>query len=334
MTLEDIYKEYIPLTDDDYFGHDNLKRYFIEIDKYPILDEYKERILIKAAKNGDEEARNFLLSCHLKFVVKIAKKYQHQGVDLLDIIALGNQGLIKAYENYNLDMGVKFLSYAGKDIITQIERGLPKNKIGVYTKFHMMKDIVKYKKTIELIYQKFDSMQIRRNPTNKEIADTMGVSITKVQEIQKEIYIMSNSISFDATYKEDSDESIEAFIQDNNINVQEQAIMINTREEIKELIPAIREVINNDKQFIPLILHIVRNINITDIKNDDLAKGSVSKRVGLALYKLRTKREFVDKYIEYTDDYENNKRRIKTFRELYRNRNNRSYTFLNSKKVN
>ena len=126
MTLEDIYKEYIPLTDDDYFGHDNLKRYFIEIDKYPILDEYKERILIKAAKNGDEEARNFLLSCHLKFVVKIAKKYQHQGVDLLDIIALGNQGLIKAYENYNLDMGVKFLSYAGKDIITQIERGLPK----------------------------------------------------------------------------------------------------------------------------------------------------------------------------------------------------------------
>ena len=75
MTLEDIYSEYSPLTDADYFGTDNLKRYLIEINKYPLLNEYKEKILMKAAKNGDIEARNFLLSCHLRFVVKMAKRY-------------------------------------------------------------------------------------------------------------------------------------------------------------------------------------------------------------------------------------------------------------------
>lgn len=334
MTLEDIYSEYSPLTDADYFGTDNLKRYLIEINKYPLLNEYKEKILMKAAKNGDIEARNFLLSCHLRFVVKIAKRYQYQGIETLDIIGLGNQGLIKAYENYNLDMKVRFLSYAKKIIITKIERGLPQNKQGVQIKFQMMEDIGKYKKALELIYQKLDSKQIKRNPTNEEIADIMGVSITKVEDIKKTIHIMNNSISFDTTYKEDSDESIETFIPDGNTDVENQAIRRITNNEIKDLIPISRDVIDNDEQFIPLILHIVKNINITDMKNNSLSKGTVSKRVGLALYKLRTQREFIDKYIDYTDDYENNKRRIKTFHELYQNRNNRSYTFLNSKKVN
>lgn len=334
MTLKDIYKEYIPLTDDDYFGTDNLKRYFIEIDKYPILDEHKEKILLEAAKNGDEEARNFLLSCHLKFVVKIAKKYQHQGVELLDIIALGNEGLIKAYENYNPSFKVRFLSYAEKDIITKIERGLPQNKQGIQIKFHLMKDIGKYKKATELIYQKLDSMQIRRNPTNKEIADIMRVSIKKVEEIEKYLNIVNNSISFNSPFKDNVDSELESFVSDNNINIEEQVIKSTTRKELEKLIYIIRKIIDNDEQFTPLILHIVKRINITDIKDNNLAKGSISKRVGLALYKIRTNKEFIDKYIEYTDDYDNNKRRIKTFSTLYKNCNNRSYTFLNSKKVN
>ena len=76
------------------------------------LSREEERIMIEKAQNGDITARNKVISSNLRFVFNIAKKYRGRGVDIEDLISVGNEGLIEALENFDLDRKVKFISYA------------------------------------------------------------------------------------------------------------------------------------------------------------------------------------------------------------------------------
>lgn len=83
-------------------------------------EEEKELI----ARLPDPEARERLINANLRFVVSIAKIYQGNGLELMDLISLGNLGLCKSVEYYNKDYNVKFLSYAGWWIKQAIINGL------------------------------------------------------------------------------------------------------------------------------------------------------------------------------------------------------------------
>ncbi|MCD8480063.1 MAG: RNA polymerase sigma factor RpoD/SigA [Candidatus Cloacimonetes bacterium] len=64
------------------------------------------------ARNGDAEAMNRLIQANLKFVVKIAARYQNRGLSLSELISEGNIGLIKAIEKFDPDKDIKLISYA------------------------------------------------------------------------------------------------------------------------------------------------------------------------------------------------------------------------------
>ncbi|HQF35713.1 MAG TPA: RNA polymerase sigma factor RpoD/SigA, partial [Candidatus Cloacimonas acidaminovorans] len=64
------------------------------------------------AKNGDVDAMNKLIQANLKFVVKIASRYQNRGLSLSELISEGNIGLIKAIEKFDPDKDIKLISYA------------------------------------------------------------------------------------------------------------------------------------------------------------------------------------------------------------------------------
>ena len=72
----------------------------------PLTNEEEEEC-IKKANMGDKLARNKLIEHNLRLVVFLAKKYENTGVDLEDLVSIGNIGLIKGVNTYKLDKNIK-----------------------------------------------------------------------------------------------------------------------------------------------------------------------------------------------------------------------------------
>ncbi|HQO17587.1 MAG TPA: RNA polymerase sigma factor RpoD/SigA [Candidatus Cloacimonas sp.] len=97
---------------DSVFTDKALQNYLNEISKFKTLSRKEEHDLAIKAKNGDIEAMNKLIQSNLKFVVKIASRYQNRGLSLSELISEGNIGLIKAIEKFDPDKDIKLISYA------------------------------------------------------------------------------------------------------------------------------------------------------------------------------------------------------------------------------
>ncbi len=94
------------------FADKALQNYLKEISKFPTLSREEEHELGIRARAGDTEAINKLVQSNLKFVVKIASRYQNRGLSLSELISEGNIGLIKAIEKFDPDKDIKLISYA------------------------------------------------------------------------------------------------------------------------------------------------------------------------------------------------------------------------------
>ena len=96
-------------------NNESLDRYLNEIAKEPMLTPEEEASLASQVHKGGKEgerARDRLVRANLRFVVSVAKQYQHQGISLTDLINEGNMGLVKAAEKFDETRGFKFISYA------------------------------------------------------------------------------------------------------------------------------------------------------------------------------------------------------------------------------
>jgi len=97
---------------------DEIQRYIKDIRKIPVITHERQDeifLKLKSKKTSKEEKiklKNELVIGNLRFVISIAKSYQSQGVDLMDLISEGNIGLIKASERFDPNSGLKFISYA------------------------------------------------------------------------------------------------------------------------------------------------------------------------------------------------------------------------------
>ncbi|MDR2519195.1 MAG: RNA polymerase sigma factor RpoD/SigA [Spirochaetaceae bacterium] len=100
-------------TEETYTSDENiLSMYLKEINRIPLLEKEEEVRTARAAAQGDKAAQDKLVNANLRFVVNVAKKYQGQGLPLLDLISEGNIGLLNAIERYDADKGYHFISYA------------------------------------------------------------------------------------------------------------------------------------------------------------------------------------------------------------------------------
>jgi len=94
------------------FSDKALQNYLNEISKFKTLSREEEHELGIQARAGDAKAMNKLIRANLKFVVKIASRYQNRGLSLSELISEGNIGLIKAIEKFDPDKEIKLISYA------------------------------------------------------------------------------------------------------------------------------------------------------------------------------------------------------------------------------
>ena len=100
----------------DYFERtETLVRYYEDIRKYDVLTNEEELELFEMIKNGNkfekQVAKEKLINCNQRFVVAVAKRYATND-NILDLINEGNIGLMEALENFKVEKGVKFTTWA------------------------------------------------------------------------------------------------------------------------------------------------------------------------------------------------------------------------------
>lgn len=83
--------------------------------------------LMKKVKNGDENARNQFITYNMRLVLSIVQRFAVSKNNIDDIFQVGIIGLMKAIDNFNMDLGVKFSTYAVPMIIGEIRRFLRDN---------------------------------------------------------------------------------------------------------------------------------------------------------------------------------------------------------------
>ena len=90
----------------------SLDSYLVEVNKHPLQTVEEQTELVHRIKEGDEEALAQLITGNLRFVVSVAKQYQHRGESMEKLIEAGNKGLELAAKKFDPQRGFKFIAYA------------------------------------------------------------------------------------------------------------------------------------------------------------------------------------------------------------------------------
>lgn len=131
---------------------DEINQYIKDIRKIPIVSHQRQEEIFKKINDGGitKEEKNELLQelvlGNLRFVISVAKMYQNQGLDLLDLISEGNIGLIKAAEKFDTTCGLKFISYAVHWVRQSIMASLNDNARTIRIPSNLVQEAQKNKK--------------------------------------------------------------------------------------------------------------------------------------------------------------------------------------------
>ncbi|MEE0981117.1 MAG: RNA polymerase sporulation sigma factor SigG [Acutalibacteraceae bacterium] len=99
----------------------------VDTSKLRVLKEDKKIELLKLARKGDMNARNELINGNLKLVLSVIQRFTNRGEPLDDLFQVGCIGLIKAIDNFDVELGVRFSTYAVPMIIGEVRRYLRDN---------------------------------------------------------------------------------------------------------------------------------------------------------------------------------------------------------------
>ena len=84
----------------------------VDTSKLKVLKEDRKTELLKKCRDGDQSARDELINGNLKLVLSVIQRFTTRGEPLDDLFQVGCIGLIKAIDNFNVDIGVRFSTYA------------------------------------------------------------------------------------------------------------------------------------------------------------------------------------------------------------------------------
>ena len=168
----------------------DIELYLQEIGRFPLLSEEEEVSLARRILEGDAKAREDMIQSNLRLVVSIAKCYSNCGLVLLDVIAEGNLGLLKAVERYNPESGRRFSTYASWWIKQTIRRALSSKVKNVRVPTYMAEMVSRWKKVSSELAQ-----ELQRAATPEEIADELSLNEERAGAVQKALGA-SHSSSF------------------------------------------------------------------------------------------------------------------------------------------
>lgn len=215
---------------------DPLSVYLKQISRFPLLNVFQEQEIGECIKKAKGELKrvlatsetntadavlrtqitaieqellvlkNRMINANLRLVVSIAKKYQHRGLTLLDLIDEGNIGLIEAVERFDYTKGCRFSTYGTWWIRQAIIKSLADKGRVIRIPIHMLNTIKKC-----YFVAKHLTQELGRDPSSEELATYMNLTEDKIKEILK---ISQETTSLDGTVDDDSVTRLSDLIRD------------------------------------------------------------------------------------------------------------------------
>lgn len=298
----------------DYIGNheqifdDNFKIFLSTIPKKMLTEKDTVRLLQLSA-NGDTKARDELMAHNMLLVLSISYKYQNKGLDLLDLVQEGSIGLMKAVDNFDLNKGTKFSTYAYYWIKQSITISLKTKGKTVRIPVYLHDELSKYLKVrtdLEKIYC--------REVTTEEIAFAMNVTINKINKLKT---IPGFNISLQTPI--DKDLELGALLADGEISIEEEYVNNDLSAQIERLLNVCD--LTDDERLV-----IIKKYGLDGQKPKNLAaigkelggltRERVRQKEAKALWKLR-KISQEQGLICYADDPEKAKERMENVKNFY-----------------
>jgi len=142
-------KSSIPINQEEIAG------YLKDIRRIRVMTPDREKELAQRMLSPDitekekKEIQQELLEGNLRFVITVSKQYQNQGLDLPDLIAEGNYGLMKAIENFDWTKGLRFISYAVWWVRQSILQSLNENARTIRLPVNVVQELHRAKKELD-----------------------------------------------------------------------------------------------------------------------------------------------------------------------------------------
>jgi len=246
-------------------NQDEIQIYLKDIRKLKVMTPEREKVLAERIISEDCSQREIdaiqkeMLEGNLRFVITVAKKYQNQGVDLSDLIAEGNFGLMKAIKNFDWSKKNRFISYAVWWIKQSILQSLNDNSRTIRLPVNVVQDMQKEKRENE--------------KTSKDLSDKFAN--------------LPRMIDLDMHINEDGDTLIDII---KNENVESPDEVFSTQDVLKEKMMGIMSVLDERERMIVEDYYGITGTprTLEDIGSDfSLTKERVRQIKEKALRKLR-----------------------------------------------
>jgi RNA polymerase primary sigma factor len=256
-------------------NQEEISHYLKDIRKIKVITPERERELAERMLSGfitEEETKEIqkeLLEGNLRFVITVSKQYQNQGLDLPDLIAEGNLGLMKAIENFDWSKRLRFISYAVWWVRQSILQSLNENARTIRLPVNVVQELHKAKKELE----------------------RAGV------ELPDKFVNLPYTVNLDNPLNEDGDTLLDIL---NNPNAELADANLSTEDTLKEKLLSMLDVLDDREKVIIQDYFGLSGTTRTleDIGNDfDLTKERVRQIKEKALRKLRNETSILFDYL-------------------------------------
>jgi RNA polymerase sigma factor (sigma-70 family) len=189
-------------------GRELIALYLQEISRVKLLTAEEEQELARRVQAGDADAERRLVEANLRLVVKIARRYLHRGLSLLDLIEEGNVGLLHAVRKFQAGRGTRFSTYATWWIRQAVVRALANQARTIRLPVHVELLLSQYLKQRNVLTQ-----QLGRSPTMEEVAAVMKRPAAELEQLES---LRQHPVSLDKPNASDGKGSLGDTVEDPN----------------------------------------------------------------------------------------------------------------------